>query len=262
MFKKAKVTIQYSNDHYRNMGDVSDVITLYNLHYGSPYSLSGVIHMLVRAYDYGVRTKRYVSHDELVAFATSLILVSNGLFEPSTRDGYEQIKMGGCFWEPDYWYNIVLFPRNDQDGNPIVEITVSFRVSGALRSITRTLKAWRKYDEVTVAWSSMVEDEAARDIYSGGKPATPQVAASIYFNETSNQILTAVYGALGPCPCDECIVRTTCFDTAEFEGGRRRCGSKRKCDRKLVYEERVKTLLLEMLSYDSEFDKLFRRWLS
>lgn len=282
MCTQAKLTLQYSYDHYRNMGDVSDAITLYNVYFGHPYRLysdviapynryslhpcrlSGVIHMIVGAYDYAVSTKRFlISHDELVAFATSLILISKGDFEPSTRDGYEQIKMGGCFWEPDYWYKIVLFPETDQDNDPFCELTVSWRLPSAVfTSIKRSLKEWRRYAELTAAYTSMVQEYSFQDINNNNANVNPEIESSIYLKEANSQILADVYRNLGPCPCDECIVRASCIETLTLNGGGKYRRMHDKCDKKVIYEGRVTQWFPGLLSYDSELDKLFKESIS
>jgi hypothetical protein len=217
--------------------------------------------MILMAYDRAVHIgKLYSRGNQLEVIAASLVVVSEGEFEPASRWGYEQFAECGHFFEPDYRYEIVLLPETDQDGDPIVEITVwrHLMIIGTFIPLKRSIKEWGKYNDVTVAWTSMVEEYAIQDINSNIEDATPEVTDSLYFREIKLGILTAVYRALGRCPCDACLVRASCIETRQFEDGGRRRRMRNKCTAKLDYKASVKQFLPGLLSYDPELEKLFR----
>ena len=75
--------------------------------------------MILMAYDRAVHFgKLYSRGNKLQVIAASLVIVSEGNFEPASRWVYEQFAKCGHFSGPDYRYEIVLFPEKDQDGDP------------------------------------------------------------------------------------------------------------------------------------------------
>jgi hypothetical protein len=256
---RANVVIRYSENPFY---DRPEVIILYRHYDGYPNCLGGAIDTILKAYKRAVHIgKLYSRGNQLEVVAASLVILSEGAFEPASNWNYEQFAKCGHFAGPAYRYEIVLFPEKDQDGDPIVEITVwdHLMIIGTFTPLKRSIKEWRKYNDVTVAWTSMVKEYAIQDINSSIEDVTPEVADSLYFREVNLQILTSVYRTLGRCPCDDCLVRGACIETRQFEDGGRRRRRRKECKVKLDYEAGVKQFLPGLLSYDPELEKLFRK---
>jgi len=81
--------------------------------------------------------------------------------------GIRAIRKMRTFFKPNYRYEIALFWEDDQDGDPIVEITVwrHLMTTGTFTPLKRSIKEWGEYNDVTVAWTLMKRGESFNQEY-------------------------------------------------------------------------------------------------
>jgi hypothetical protein len=262
MGTRANIAIRYNEAQYSpNYLQYSDLILLYRHYDGYPQEIDGCINMFVRAYDHASgKEKIGLGCDNLGGLATSLILISDGEFEPVSSQVYEEFYKYGHFMDASYVYHIVFEDGYHKKHDAVISVT---KVGDPdVPELNRPLEDWRKFNDVIVAWNSMVKERVSPGSNGEDRAENAEIAGSLYFDEVSARMLKPIYRELGSCPCDTCLVRAACTYRESSVDGDLYRRIRDKCENKLKYERKVKQYLSGQLSDDKELRDLLRKSIS